>query len=211
MFEMINGLLPAGFWPALPLIPFFLAFWLLHYWNSRTLSHSNSLETSAPAASEMVKKLLESAKITDIPVQKSSDYSQNEFDGEKMAILLSPDTFDQKDATAVGLAIRAAGRAILQRESPEKAVLLGKLKNTVLIIFWIVFTVLAFGLMGNSPAAIIAGYALFVGMIFLFFLGVRLEFGINHRVEEVLTKLRLLSESDFHSIRRVLRADAMKF
>ena len=125
--------------------------------------------------------------------------------------MLGPDTFDQKDLTAISLAVRAAGKAILEKEAPESARLLDLLKRSTLIFFWFVFTILAFGLMGNSMITVGIGYLLFVLMLIAVIVCVRMERGVNRRVLELMSQDEWFPAELPDKLRSPLNAEATKF
>lgn len=209
MLETIQSMLPVSLAYAIPLLPIFLYFWWLQSRNNRMLDKMSQVETETVAC-RAAQKLLSDAAISDIGIERSDDYSQNEYLPQERKILLGPDTFDQKDLTAIGLATRAAGRAILEKESPDLIRLLDVIKRSTLVFFWFVFTVMAFGLMGNNIPTVIAGYALFGVMLLGVFVGFRLEMSINRRVLNELDD-GPLSPDEMDNLRRVLKAEALKF
>ena len=210
MSELLASMIPSSLSYTLPLVPLFLFFWLMQHRSNRTLVAESEIEAKAEAK-EVALKMLKLTGIEDVAVEKSDNYSQNDFDETEQKILLSPDTFDQKDLTAIGLAARAVGKAIFSRQAPDEAKLLGTIKHSLLISFWIVFTVLAFGLMANSPITILVGYGLIALMLLFVVIQIRLEFGVNRRVKELLDQTNALDEQEKNGVHRVLRAEAMKF
>lgn len=210
MSEMLQNMLPVSLLYALPLIPVFIYFWWMQYHNNRVLDKMTQAETDT-VAGEAAKKLLGDVGITDIIIEKSSDYSQNEYIPQERKIMLGPDTFDQKDLTAISLAVRAAGKAILEKEAPESARLLDLLKRSTLIFFWFVFTILAFGLMGNSMITVGIGYLLFVLMLIAVIVCVRMERGVNRRVLELMSQDEWFPAELPDKLRSPLNAEATKF
>lgn len=210
MSEMLQNMLPVSLLYALPLIPVFIYFWWMQYHNNRVLDKMTQAETDT-VAGEAAKKLLDDVGITDIIIEKSSDYSQNEYIPQERKIMLGPDTFDQKDLTAISLAVRAAGKAILEKEAPESARLLDLLKRSTLIFFWFVFTILAFGLMGNSIITVGIGYLLFVLMLIAVIVCVRMERGVNRRVLELMSQDEWFPAELPDKLRSPLNAEATKF
>lgn len=210
MSETLQNMLPVSLLYALPLIPVFIYFWWMQYRNNRVLDKMTQVETET-VASEAAKKLLNDVSITDIVIEKSSDYSQNEYVSCDRKILLGPDTFDQKDLTAISLAVRAAGKAILEKESPESFRLLDILKRSTLVFFWFVFTVLAFGLMGNSMVTVVVGYLLFALMLIAVIACVRMERGVNRRVLELISQDEWFPADLSEKLRTPLNAEATKF
>lgn len=210
MNELLQNMIPMSMIYILPLIPLFIFFWILQCRVNRTLVRSSTLETQV-AAKELAEKLLEKANICNVPIERGEDYTINAYLPEDRKILLSPDTFDQKDITAIGLALRAAGKTIFAQESPEMANFLDWIKRSVLIFFWIVFTVMSFGLMGNSFVTIIIGYVMGAGLLALFFTEIRMESGINRRIYTEIKNSGTLTDEQLVGVLKVLRADAMKF
>lgn len=194
---------------ALPLIPIMIVSWFVQHVNNRYIIKMSEVETELPA-NLVARKIIETSALTGIPVEKGEDYTQNVFDEESKKILLSPDIFDQKDITSLGLASQAAGMAVLQSQTPEKAKSLKKVRTTVLIIFWIVFTILAFGLMGKNLPTVLVGYGLFLLMILLYFVEIRMKFGINKLVREKLDEMKIFSENELNAITKVLKAETIK-
>lgn len=210
MSELLASMIPSSFSYTLPLVPLFLFFWLMQYRCQRRLLRESGVETRTEAG-QVAREMLALRGLSEIAVEKSDNYSQNEYVESERKILLSPDTFDQKDLTAIGLAARAVGKAVCSRLRPNEFKRLGKIKSVLLVLFWIVFTVMAFGLMGNSLPTIWVGYGLIFVMLALVTIEFRMEFGVNREVKKLLAETGVLDEREQSAVDRVLRADALKF
>ena len=194
---------------ATPLIPIILISWLIQLYNDRLTQKLSDIETREQAKT-VAKKLVDAEGLSDIDVVKGENYVLNFYNEETGKIELSPDIFDQKDITAIGLASQAAVTAILWRQNPGKLSTIQRLKRVISIFFWGVFTILAFGLMGKNFPLVLAGYVLVGVTIFLFLIEMRMKSKISKIILEKLRKRNLFSDGELASIAKVLRAESVK-
>ena len=194
---------------ALPLIPIVILSWLVQHANNRCILKLGEVETETPA-SLVAERIVQTSDLSKIAVEKGEDFTQNNFDLETNKILLSPDVYDQKDLAALGLASRAAGMAIFHTKTPDRARALKKIKSAVLIVFWVVFTVLSFGLMGKNLPTLLVGYGFLTLMILLYVIELKMKFGINRLVRERLDEMKIFSETELSAITKVIRAETVK-
>ncbi|MBQ1454698.1 MAG: zinc metallopeptidase [Thermoguttaceae bacterium] len=207
MLEWIHSLLPGVTICLVPLIPMAILLWYSEHRSNRTLARFVEAQTDY-AAKEIVKKMLREKSVT-VPIERSDDYTQNAYLPFEDKIMLSPNTYDHKDVTALGLAARAAGKAIFAKSSPEMAKVLDSMDHLTQIFFWLVFTVLSFGFMGGSALTIIVGYCLLGVMLVFFFIEKKLESRINRSIVEQLEGI--LPKDVLADVKKVLRADGRRF
>ena len=207
MLEWIRSFLSGVTIYLIPLVPMAMALWYFEHLSNRTLARFGEAQTDH-AAKEVVKKMLQEKSVT-VPIERSDDYSQNAYLPLEDKIMLSPNTYDKKDVTALGLAARAAGKAIFTKTSPEMAKVLDTMNQLTQIFFWMVFTVLAFGFMGGSALTVLVGYCLLGTMLVFFFIEKKLEANINRSIIEQLEGI--LPKDVLADVKKVLRADARRF
>lgn len=193
---------------ALPLIVVMIISWILQTRNNKTLLKLQKVSTPR-TASETVQSLLDGEGLK-IQAEKGSDYTQNLFDEAQNKVLLSPDLYDEKDAASIGQAVLAGGTAVMAKKDPGKAASLKKLKSFILIVFWVLFTVLAFGLMGKHLPTVIAGYAILAFMAILYFAEIGMKKGINRQIINSLKQLELFDETQLRQIAKAVDAESMK-
>ncbi|MBR2586117.1 MAG: zinc metallopeptidase [Thermoguttaceae bacterium] len=191
----------------IPLVPMGILLWYSEHRSNRTLARFGTVQTGY-AAREMVKMMLQKKSMT-VPIERSDDYSQNAYLPLEDKIMLSPNTCDQKDVTSLGLAARAAGKAIFAKTSPEMAKVLDTMDHLTQIFFWVVFTVLAFGFMGGSALTVLVGYCLLGMMLIFFFIEKKLEANINRSIIELLEGI--VPKDLLADVKKVLRADSRRF
>ncbi|MDO4586007.1 MAG: zinc metallopeptidase [Planctomycetia bacterium] len=202
--------IPVSLIYALPLLPFFVLCWAIQSRSHRTL-HLLSEEETNCNAEDVAKQFLEKSKLSEVSVVKSDDFSKNEFDAESNSILLSPDTIGHKDIASIGLALRAVGHAIVHKNEPSLIKYWKNLQRMEIILFWIVFTVLAFGLMASSLPISILGYGLGLGILTLYYLNVLISFRINRIIVDFIDNQKLFREDERKKIHQILFAEAIKF
>lgn len=207
MLESIQSLLPGVTIYLIPLVPLVIMLWWMQHRANKTMARFSEVETNY-IAKETAKKMLQEKSVT-TPIERSDDYSQNAYDPRENKIFLGPDTYDQKDVTALGLAARAAGKAIFTKTSPEMAKVLDTMKRVTQVFFWLVFTVLAFGFMGNSALTVLIGYGLLALMLLSFFFDMKKEADINRSIIDQLS--RILSDDVLTKVKKILQADIRRF
>jgi len=148
---------------SIPAIPIFGLACASQMKASKNLRLGSQKKTSVVADVEL-KKFLKSKDLQELEILKSENYSQNEYVESEGKIRLSPDTIDAVDAVSVALALHAGAQAVASRRAPEKTRMIQKLRYVEILIFWIAFCVLSFGLMSSSLVLSVAGYVCVFGV-----------------------------------------------
>ncbi|MDO5580989.1 MAG: zinc metallopeptidase [Planctomycetia bacterium] len=194
---------------SIPLILFFLIAWITQTKLYNTIDQHSEMETSVPAESVAQTVLKENA--VSVRIEKSEDYTQNNYDSENGKILLSPNTIGQKDITSIGFAVHAANEAIEAKKRPSYVQRRRKLVIVETISFWVAFSILAMGLMSGSLQTVLAGYATALFPAAIHFCNTKYDLQRSRKLCEVLRSLNIFNEKEIYSLRNVLRAIVLKY
>lgn len=111
-------------------------------------------------AETILQEFLQAEGMDDVAAEKGEDYLKNAYNPVKKAVELSPDVFGCVDAYSAALALNAGAQALTHRNYPEKELLFRRLHQISTTLFWVVFCVLSFAVMGSSLVGSCVGYAL---------------------------------------------------
>lgn len=143
----------------LPLIPILYVAWLVQHKSSQCIMKSSKTPTKV-VADDALDLFLKQKDLGSIETVKSDDYSQNEYVESQDKIFLSPDVLGSVDVCSIALALRAGAQAEAAKKQPLILKTIDKLRNAQTLLFWVVFCLLAFGIMTASLVLTIVGYVL---------------------------------------------------
>ncbi len=195
---------------SIPAIPIFGFAWTSQVKASKTLRVGSRKKTSVVADVEL-KKFLASKNLNDVEILKSDVYTQNEYVESEGKIRLSPDTLGAVDAVSVALALHAGAQAEASRRAPEYSRMIQKLRYFEILVFWIAFCVLAFGLMSSSLPLSIAGYACVVGVWLVNTRKSAIMKKIDQSAVDFIRASKDMSDEEQKDVCKALEADRKKF
>ena len=138
----------------------------LSQWNrcrSRRQIEKASETIARIAAEDALKEYLKTNRL-DVPIEKSDDYTENDFDVAKGVVKLSPDAFGSVDVGSIAYALVAGSQAAQNASDASTLTLVSKLRRLETYGFWLVFCVLSFGIMSSSAPLTTVGYALAIAV-----------------------------------------------
>ena len=149
--------IPLALWYSLPIIVIMILAWIFQETVYRKIDRSMGIRTKV-CSEDLTQKLLNEHNVK-IPVEAGDNYLRNEYNPEKKKIFFSPFTMHESDYTSICYAIRAAAQAIFEKKSPLEAQFTRSVGYLQATAFWIVFTIISFGLMSSSLSMTLIGYA----------------------------------------------------
>jgi len=195
---------------AIPLIPFFIVCWIFQARVQRRIDCGSGQKTGC-VAEQVARRILDHAQLQEIKIEKSENFTENQYDVDKNKVMLSPDNIAETDVTSVALAVRAAVSAVFHQQVPRVIQRWNQVKIVENILFWITFTVLSFGLMSGKMPVFVTGYL--IGILTLIFHGINVACAkkLNSAALESLRELRLFNSEELENLVRVLNAEAEKY
>lgn len=209
-FSAITAIIPSGLVYAVPLIPIAVYFWLQQTWCTRVSEDSEKKETKF-SAKDTAERVLQAAQIEGVKVEQWDNYTETLYDPEKSTVFISAGIHDEKDISALAIALHAIGHAIMDSRAKQ---LFSIRKTTGLmfsVLFWGTFSVLAFGLMSNSIPVIIAGYAICAACIGLHFFNIYIENYSDKLALDHLGSALTLDDGNISDLKKTLRSIALKW
>ncbi len=205
MFSVI----PQTVWYALPVMLFFVVAWIMQSRIYQKIDHSSEQETKI-SSEQAVYSLLEENNIKSVAVEASDNYTQNDYDREYEKIRLSPETIGRKDYTSIGYAFYAVERTIMEKNHPMTVQWEQKIHIAETITFWVVFCILAFGLMSCSLPMILFGYLCAFVPALLHLYTIYSSLSRLNRLFEGSKLIYSFNDAEKMGIRSVLRAIILK-
>ncbi len=193
----------------LPLVPLVLYFCYVQFWAMRVSSEAHK-KTTSQTADEIAKKLLDTAGVQHVIIEKGENFSENIYDPAEKKIFLSPNIFGKKDVSSVGIAAHAVGHAILDSRNNSMLKIRKLTVPIYTILYWSVFCVIPIGVIMGSIPTIIVGYVLTVGAIILNSFHSAIHSQVNKTAEEQLQTVGLLEEAGGKELRKMLKAISLQ-
>lgn len=201
--------IPLALWYSLPVVVIMIGAWSYQEMIYRRIDKSMGIRTGI-CSEDLAQKLL-SEKNIKIPVETGENYLKNEYNPEKKKILFSPFTMHESDYTSICYAFRAVAQAAFEKNSPLEAQFtrsLGYLQTTA---FWIVFTIISFGLMSTSKSMTLIGYASALIPYACYRFVVYSELKRNMKLLQETKYRSLFSARELKEIQKVLKAIIVRY
>lgn len=214
MLGIWDILVASGFIWAIPLGIAGIIFWFVQYRADRTIKRfsANLSNTSLGLTAEEAAKLfLTVSGSGSISVKPGLDHRRNVCDPETGNLLIAPGFWVSRTPEAVAMAFRAAGLASVFHRTPARIRRIRRLDVAEQVLFWIMFVVMGFGLMGASIPVTLAAYGLFGVTLGCFFVRLSLERRLDGETLRLIRERELIDQADWPIIEKIFRADLLSF
>lgn len=190
---------------------------LLGIWAQIKLHHAYGKYSKVPVDSGMTgaqaaRRILDSAGLTDMPVEEVPGHLSDHYDPTKRALFLSPDNYNGQSVAAVGVAAHEAGHALQHQAAYglfSLRMALVPITNFASTAYaGILFLGYFMGFFGMALWIIIATFS----VITLFQLvTLPVEYDASRRAKEQLFRLGLVHEHERAGVSKVLDAAALTY
>lgn len=175
-------------------------------WRVKSAYH-HGMQVSAPlSGAAAARHILDSSGCHDVGVEVASGWLSDHYDPGARVLRLSPEVYESRTATAVGIAAHEAGHALqhaahyaplMVRNAAVPAAQFGGTAFTILLILGIVL---------GSPKLIIVGIAAFAFTCLFQIINLPVEFDASNRAKRLLGQLNIVDEEGALAVRNVLNA-----
>jgi len=188
---------------------------------SSTFNAYKSLTSqSGLSAKEVAEKMLASAGISDIKINKIKGDLTDNYDPRNKTLNLSESTHDSRSVAAIGVAAHEVGHAIQHHTSYKPLKIRNKFVPIVnfaskmflpLFLIGIVLTAVSIASISAGKVLVWVSVALYAASTLFYLITVPVEFNASKRALQNLEKLGILNEEELPAADDVLKAAAQTY
>lgn len=169
-------------------------------------SFAKGMQVPAPlSGAAAARHILDVAGLHHVEIEMSKGFLSDHYDPRHKVLRLSPDVYNTRSASAVGIAAHEAGHALqdAQQYAPlvirNAAVPAAQFGPTAFIILLVIGFLI-------HPAFILLGIAAYAGVLVFQVVNLPVEFDASNRAKRVLADLNIVDEQGAVAVRDVLNA-----
>ena len=206
-------------------MPFFYIDWtyflwvapalLMAFWAQMRLksTYAKAQQIRGPMSGAAVARhVLDSAGLTNVSIEAVPGHLSDHYDPRHQVVRLSQATYQGVDLAAAGIAAHECGHAI--QHANHYAPLVVRNAAVPVANFGSQFGMLLFFiglLLGSIQPLLIAGIALFSGVVFFQVINLPVEYNASSRAKQELVNLGIVPQEQMPMIRKVLSAAALTY
>ncbi len=187
---------------------------LLMLWAQYRLrsTYAAGMKIRAPlSGAAAAQHILEQAGVDDVAIERTPHHLGDHYDPSARVLRLSPEVYDGKTATAVGIAAHEAGHALQHaqgyallslRNTAVPAAQFGPMLFTGMIVLSIIL---------RQPQLLMIGLIAYCGLVVFQLINLPVEFDASARAKRHLADLGIVDEEGALAVRRVLNAAALTY
>lgn len=175
-------------------------------WRVKSAYH-HGMQIPAPLSGAAAARLiLDNAGCHDVGVETTNGWLSDHYDPSARVLRLSPEVFEARTATAVGIAAHEAGHALqhaehyaplVVRNAAVPAAQVGPTLSMILMMIGVAF---------SSLKLIALGIIAFAGIVLFQVINLPVEFDASNRAKRLLSQLQIVDGEGAVAVRRVLNA-----
>ncbi|MFG0331382.1 MAG: zinc metallopeptidase [Phycisphaerales bacterium] len=172
---------------------------------SRVRAHSGL--TGAEAA----RRLLDRAGLREVGVEAAQGFLSDHYDPRKKVLRLSPEVHRGRSLASVGIAAHEAGHALQDAQNYAPLTIRNAVVPVAGLGSNLSFGLFFLGLIFALKPLLIAGIALFSGVVFFQLVNLPVEFNASARAKRELVEAGIIMPEERKEVSRVLNAAAMTY
>jgi len=166
---------------------------------------------SGLTGAEVAKRILNNSGIGNVNVVETRGFLSDHYDPIKKVVRLSPDVYNGKSISSIGVAAHETGHAIQHAQMYRPLMLRNAIAPTASIgssFSWIIITL---GFVIGSMGLVHAGIVFFSLVVVFQLITLPVEFNASERAKGVLVSHGILSSDEMVGVKSVLSAAAMTY
>lgn len=205
--------------------PLLLALWAQYKVKSNFQRYSEVLNSSgmtgAQAAAEMCERMglrvvgssAEAKRLRDaVAIEITEGFLSDHYDPSDRTLRLSPDVYNGRSLSAVGVACHEAGHALQHAHGYAALQLRSTLVPTASFGSWLAFPILMAGVIMQASGLLLAGIILFSMVVLFQLVTLPVEFDASARAKDSLEKFNIIrGGSERDGVAAVLNAAALTY
>ncbi len=174
-------------------------------------TYSRVRAMSGLTGADIAKRMLQSAGITDVEVNRISGQLTDHYDPRKRQVNLSGDVYSGNTIAAFGIAAHEAGHVLQHYEGYGPI----KIRNAIVPVVQFgssaAIPFFFLGMIINAGSFMTLGIWLFTGVVIFHIVTLPVEFNASSRAVKILEGDNYMSQSEIHGVKKVLNAAAMTY
>ncbi|NUQ64734.1 MAG: zinc metallopeptidase [Pirellulales bacterium] len=175
-------------------------------------AYANAQQMPAPlSGAAAARHVLDSAGLQNVDIEVVPGHLSDHYDPRHKVLRLSQEVYQSRSLAAVGIAAHEAGHAIQDARAYFPLVVRNAAVPVAGFGSNFSFILLMLGIVFSFKALILAGIALFAGVVFFQVVNLPVEFNASSRAKEQLVALGIVNPQDMIYVNKVLGAAALTY
>jgi Predicted Zn-dependent protease len=188
-----------------------IALWASFKVKSTFAKYQNVAIGNRMSGSQIAEALLERAGIHEVTVEPHQGILTDHYDPKAKVVRLSPDVYNGRSVSSIGVAAHEVGHAIQHAENYGAMALRQNLVLPANIGSWLSYIVIFLGLLLNLAGLFWLGIILFSAVIAFQLVTLPVEFNASSRAKAKLLDTGLITTEEADGVKKVLNAAAMTY
>jgi uncharacterized protein len=161
--------------------------------------------------SEAAGQILRGHGLQNVGVQRAGGFLSDHYDPRVRVLRLSPDVYDGRSISSIGVAAHEAGHALQHAEGYFPLRIRSTLVPVAQVGSWLAWPLLFIGLIMSALSLVKLGIIFFAGAVLFQLVTLPVEFDASRRAIAVLGGQGILTASEIDGTRKVLGAAALTY
>lgn len=188
-----------------------LALWATFKVKSTFKKYSQVGISSRMSGGQVARELLKRSGINDVDVELHQGFLSDHYHPVKKVVRLSPDVYEGRSASAVGVAAHEVGHAIQHAKKYKPMAVRQSLVGPANIGSNMSYIVIILGFIAHSAGLIWVGIILFSAVVLFQIVTLPVEFNASRRARVQLVETGIISAQEETHVAKVLNAAAMTY
>jgi uncharacterized protein len=188
-----------------------IALWASFKVKSTFAKYQNVAIGNRMSGAQIAEALLDRSGIRGVTVAPHQGVLTDHYDPRTKVVNLSPDVYNGRSVSAIGVAAHEVGHAIQHAEHYAAMAIRQGLVLPANIGSWLSYIVIILGLLLNLAGLVWLGILLFSAVILFQFVTLPVEFNASTRAKAKLLETGLVTNEEADGVKRVLSAAAMTY
>lgn len=187
---------------------------LLAFWAQSKVRSTYAAAQRIPAqlsGAAAARLILDSAGLQDVGIEQVPGHLSDHYDPRHHVLRLSPEVYRSRSMAAVGIAAHEAGHAIQHGQQYAPLVIRNAAVPIASFGSGFSFVLLIAGAILQFQPLLLAGIALFGGVVFFQLINLPVEFNASTRAKQQLVSLGVIDQQGLQTVTSVLNAAALTY
>lgn len=183
-----------------------LATWASFYTKSTFQKYSNAASEKGFTGARAAELLLHDAGIFNVRVEKTGGFLSDHYDPGAKVLRLSPDVFESRSLSAIGVACHEAGHAIQHAAGYAPLAFRNMIVPLVSLCSPLSYVVIVLGVLVASQELMMLGIFIFCGVVFFSLITLPVEWDASSRAKQLMVSRGIVSQNEGEAAGQVLNA-----
>jgi Zn-dependent membrane protease YugP len=190
--------------------PAFLLAMVAQVWMRSAYATAQKMPAALTGAAA-ARHVLDQAGLYDVPVEMTPGHLSDHYDPREKVLRLSPEVYQSRSLSAVGIAAHEAGHAMQHAHQYAPLAIRNAAVPVASFGSGVGALLLVLGYAMNSLNLLLIGIVLFSGVVFFQLINLPVEFNASARAKEQLVALNIVPRDEMPYVNKVLNAAALTY